>query len=61
MNNWAEVRVELDQMLELEREAARQRRQQQWNRWLLHSKRLYTFLTYSAQWLGHTHTVSTHG
>lgn len=61
MTNWTEVRAELDQMLELERCAARQQRQQQWQRLLHLNKRLHTFLTYSVQWLGHPHTVSTNG
>ena len=61
MNHWAEVRAELDQMLELERDAARQRRQQQWNDWLLHSKRLHAFLIHLVQWLGRSRTVSSNG
>ncbi|MFN8440636.1 MAG: hypothetical protein U0175_07710 [Caldilineaceae bacterium] len=61
MTNWAEIRAELDQMLELERSAVRQQRQQQWQQLLQQSKRLRTFLAYPVQWIGILHSISTHG
>lgn len=61
MNNWVEVRTELDLVLEMEREAARLQRKQTWIRLSQHSKQLHTLFARSVQWLGISHTVSTHG
>lgn len=61
MTHWAEIRAELDQMLELERTAARQQRQQPWQHLLQQGKRLRTLLAHSVQWLGISHPVTTQG
>lgn len=49
-NNWAENRSQLDRILELEHALARQRRQQQWQHFVYHCKRLHTFLTHAWSW-----------
>lgn len=46
MNNWADTQLELDYVLNLERALARQRRQQQWQRFLQEGKRLRAFLVF---------------
>ncbi|MEZ4862427.1 MAG: hypothetical protein R3C14_14010 [Caldilineaceae bacterium] len=44
MENWTTTRSQLNQALELERALTRQRRQQQWQRFLQEGKRLRAFL-----------------
>lgn len=46
MNNWAGTRLELDHVLDLERALVRQRRQQQWQRFLQEGKHLRAFLVF---------------
>lgn len=43
-NNWAVHREQLDQLLELERTLARQRRQDRWQQFAGRVKRLHAFL-----------------
>jgi hypothetical protein len=49
-DNWAEHRGQLDRMLELERALARQRRQQQWQRFVRQYKRLHVSLMQPWLW-----------
>lgn len=58
MANWTETRMELDHVLELERVLARKRRQQQWQRFLQHGKRLQVFL--ARPWLARTLAFTKH-
>lgn len=44
MNNWANTRLELDHVLDLERALTRQRRQEQRQQFLQEGKRLRAFL-----------------
>ena len=46
MNNWTETRLELEHVLDLERALARQRRRQQWQRFLQEGKHLRAFLVF---------------
>ena len=51
MENWAETRVHLDQVLELERTRANQRRHHQRQQLLQKGKRLQRMLRQPGQWL----------
>ena len=51
MESWAETRIHLDQVLELERTLARQRRHQQWLQLWQKGKRLRNSLRQPGQWL----------
>lgn len=59
-NNWTENRGQLDRMLELERALARQRRRDQWQRFVWHYKRLYAFLKHALSWRQQQRTLSSH-